>query len=309
MRRALRPGDPEWPPRLDELGPHPAPSLLWAEGVPLEPARPALAVVGTRRPTGAGLEAAYEIARSVAEAGWTVVSGLAVGVDATAHRAALGAGGHTVAVLGCGLDVDYPARNRELRSRLLREGTLLSEYPATTPPARHNFPLRNRIIAGLCLGVVVVEGSARSGALVTARLALDANRAVYAVPGSRRNPMAEAPNELIRTSRAALVTSAAHVFEDLAPALAWGRPEAPADGEVPACEEDEREVLMALDDVPLAPDHLAGSLGLKPGRLAVVLSQMEVRGWVVRGGGGYAITAAGARRRARGRRPVEGPPR
>ena len=294
MTRTLRPGDAEWPPSLMELGPHPAPTRLYADGVALEAQRPAVAVVGTRRPTGAGLDAAHGIAGALAEAGWVVVSGLAVGVDAMAHRAALEAGGRTVAVLGAGLDVDYPAANARLKDELRASGTLLSEYPAGVHPARHHFPLRNRIIAGLTLGVVVVEGSKRSGALITARLALDANRSVYAVPGSIRNPMAEGPNELIRTARAALVSTAAHVFEDLAPALAWAA--APGAGtEVTACTETERAVLSALDDAPLAPDHLAVSLGLTPGRLAAVLSLMEVRGWVARASGGYALTSAGAR--------------
>jgi DNA processing protein len=294
MTRTLRPGDAEWPPSLMELGPHPPPSLLFADGVALEPRRPAVAVVGTRRPTGAGLEAAHSIAGALAEAGWVVVSGLAVGIDAIAHRAALEAGGRTVAVLGAGLDVDYPTANAQLKDDLRASGTLLSEYPAGVQPAPHHFPLRNRIIAGLTLGVVVVEGSLRSGALVTARLALDANRSVYAVPGSIRNPMGEGPNELIRTGRAALVTTVAHVFEDLAPALAWQAPVG-AGPEVTACTDTERAVLRSLDDTPLAPDHLAGALGLTPGRLAVLLSLMEVRGWVARASGGYALTSAGAR--------------
>jgi DNA processing protein len=299
MTRTLRPGDGEWPARLMELGPHAAPIQLFARGAVLDPSRPAVAVVGTRRPTGAGVEAARAISGALAEAGWVVVSGLAIGVDAAAHRAALEAGGRTVAVLGCGLDVDYPRANMGLKTAIAASGTLLSEYPAGTPPIRHNFPLRNRIIAGLSLGVVVVEGSVRSGALVTARLALDANRSVYAVPGSSRNPMAAGPNELIRTARAALVTSAAHVFEDLAPALAWSPDERASPGRAPACTDEEAGVLRALDDAPLAADHLAEALGLAPGRLGVLLSLLEVKGWAVRMSGGYALTGAGARALAR----------
>ena len=174
----IHPGDPEWPARLSELGPHRRPAALHAEGEGLRSELPFVAVVGTRRPTGAGVEAAERIARGLAEAGWVVVSGLAVGIDAVAHRAALDAGGTTVAVLGCGLDVAYPARNVALRRRIAEQGTVLTEYPAGTRPARRNFPERNRIIAGLCLGAVVVEGSLRSGAMVTARLALDMNRSV-----------------------------------------------------------------------------------------------------------------------------------
>ena len=291
--RMIRPGDPEWPPRLRELGPHRPPAALHAQGGPL-PDLPAVAVVGTRRPTGAGIEAAERIARGLAEAGWVVVSGLAVGIDAAAHRAALDAGGTTVAVLGCGLDVAYPARNLGLRRRIAERGTLLTEYPLGMPPARHHFPERNRIIAGLCLGAVVIEGSLASGAMVTARLALDMDRAVYALPGSCRNPTAEGPNELIRTSRALLVTEAAHIFEDLAPSLAWPAA-APARSDRPDCSDEERSVLDALDDAPLPLERIARSTGLTPGRAAVLMSQLEVRGLVRRAREGYTLAAAGAR--------------
>ncbi|CAN5719287.1 hypothetical protein BH24ACT26_BH24ACT26_20470 [soil metagenome] len=297
MTRVLRRGDAEWPGRLGELGPHRPPEKLFAEGAPLEPEVPAVAVVGTRRPSATGRAAAYEIAGGLAEAGWIVVSGLAVGVDAVAHRAALEAGGRTVAVLGCGLDVGYPARNLELKARIVEQGTLITEYAFGAPPAKHHFPMRNRIIAGAALGVVVVEGSMRSGALVTARLGLDMNRSVFAVPGSPRNPMAEGPNELIRTSQAALVTEVSHVFEDLAPGLAW-REQDRSGSDDPArhLTDDENGVLRALDDVPLGIDQLARDLDLAPGRIAILLSQLEVRGLVVRWRGGYARSSAGSRR-------------
>jgi len=298
VRRTLRPGDPEWPHALGELGPLPAPELLHAEGRPLDASLPAVAVVGTRRPTGAGVDAARALARGFDEAGWVVVSGLAVGIDAAAHGGALEAGGCSIAVLGCGLDVDYPAANRALRRRLCGSGTVLSEYGAQAPPARHHFPRRNRLIAGLSLGVVVVEGGRRSGALVTARLALEANRSVYAVPGSIRNPMAEGPNELIRTSSAALVTGVVDVFEDLAPALVHSPPPIGGQAGAPRPDDAERALLGELDDAPQPPDVLGGRLGLAPGRLAALLSQLEVKGWAARTGGAYALTGTGARARA-----------
>jgi DNA processing protein len=256
-----------------------------------------VAVVGTRRPTGAGVEAAARIATGLAEAGWVVVSGLAVGIDAAAHRAALEAGGHTVAVLGCGLDVDYPRANAELKSAIASEGTLLSEHALGAPPARRHFPARNRIIAGISLGIVVIEGALQSGALVTARLALDMDRSVYALPGSWRNPMAAGPNELIRTSRAALVTDVAHVFEDLAPALAWShqRLERAARALRQSCTPEERAVLRALDESPLSPDALARVVGIPGGALAATLSKLEVRGLVARERAGYVLCRAGAR--------------
>jgi DNA processing protein len=296
-RRLLAPGAPEWPDRLEELGPYDPPRRLYVEGRSIDPARPAIAIVGTRRPTAAGVEAAADLARGVSEAGFTVVSGLAVGIDASAHRAALDGGGHTIAVLGCGLDVDYPARNRQLRKRIAEDGTLVTEYSGGTRPTRFSFPLRNRIIAGLSLGVVVVEGSLTSGALVTARLALDANRSVYAVPGSLRNAVARGPNELIRTGRAALVSSVDHIFEDLAPHLVW-RQGAGSPPKMAECTREERTVLAALDDSPLSADRLTALTGLAAGCLAATAARLEVRGLAVRSPGGVAVTAAGARARA-----------
>ncbi|MGH2731147.1 MAG: DNA-processing protein DprA [Actinomycetota bacterium] len=297
MNRTIRPRDPEWPERLSELAPHEPVKLLFARGRTIDPDAPAVAVVGTRRPSAAGIEAATSIARALGEAGVVVVSGLAVGIDAAAHRAALDAGATTIAVLGCGLDVAYPQRNRALKGAISERGTLVTEYPNGTHPTKAYFPQRNRIIAGLSLGVVVIEGAITSGALVTARLALEANRNVYALPGSIRNPMSQGPNELIRTGRAALVTKPEHIFEDLAPTLVW---EPRAESKAPRrveLDELEQSLLAHLDDAPVAPDRLASALDVPPGRMAVALSKMEVRGLVARRPGGYEITGAGARAR------------
>ena len=294
MTRPLRPGDSEWPDRLHELGPHRPPTELFACGRRLRSETPAVAVVGTRRPTGVGLQAAADIARGLAEAGWTVVSGLAVGIDAAAHEAALEVGGTTVAVLGCGLDVPYPTKNLELKRRIAERGTIVTEHPTGTPPCPHHFPERNRIIAGLSWGIVVVEGSIRSGAMVTARLGLEMNRSIYAVPGSLRNPMAAGPNALIRTSQAMLVTEVTHVFEDLAPSLS-GAAVTPRTSTERRCTDEELGVLRALDDVPLPLDRVVGSSGLPAGRAAVTLAQLEVRSLVVRSRGGYVVTEAGGR--------------
>ncbi len=293
VTRVIRPDDDEWPPELNELGPHRPPERLFAAGLPLARAAAAIAVVGTRRPTAAGMEAARHIAEGLAEAGLVVVSGLAVGIDAAAHRGALHAGGHTVAVLGCGLDVPYPRRNAGLKQEVEACGTLLSEYADGTPPEKHNFPMRNRIIAGLAAGVVVVEGGLTSGALVTARLALDANRGVYAVPGSTRNPMAAGPNELIRRNQALLVTSVDDVFEDLAPQLVSSRRD--GGGNQVALSDEEQAVLRCLDDVPATHDVLAAACDLARGRLAVALATLEIKALAVRLRGGYCITDAGTR--------------
>ena len=290
MSRIVSARDAEWPRRLSELGPYPPPGRLFVEGSPLPPDDAlVVAVVGTRRPTSTGLRVAQELATDLCASGVVVVSGLAVGIDAAAHRAALEASGHTVAVLGCGLDVDYPHRNLRLKQRLARSGALVSEYPDGVQPARHHFPRRNRIIAGLSDGVVVVEGAITSGALVTARLALDCNREVFAVPGSVRNPMAQGPNELIRTSQAALATSAADILEELAPGLAMTPP--PTFAEPLALSFEEEALLRALDDVPLSLEHICSSAQLEPGAAAAALSRLELRALVERSVAGYSRAA------------------
>lgn len=174
--------DPAYPPRLGEIAG--APSLLYALGDTALLGTRGVAVVGTRRATPYGRQAAARLAGDLATAGVTIVSGMAVGIDGVAHRAALDAGGATVAVLGCGLDVPYPPQNRSLRAEIARRGAIISEYPPGTPPDPGNFPARNRIVSGLTLATIVVEASVKSGALITARYALDQGRDVFAVPGS-----------------------------------------------------------------------------------------------------------------------------
>jgi DNA processing protein len=254
---------------------------------------PAIAIVGTRRPTVAGLEVAALLARGLAQAGFAIVSGLAVGIDAAAHQAALGAGGHTVAVLGCGLSQNYPRRNLGLKEQIAERGTILTEYDDDIPPAPFNFPQRNRIVAGLSTGVVVVEGSIKSGALVTARLALEMNRSIYAVPGSLRNPMAVGPNHLIKTSQAALVTTFKDICDDLAPSLVWGPEKSPLDAS-----DEEMSILGLLDDSPVSPDQLISHHPSAAGKMAMLLAGLEVKGWVRRAPSGYTISSAGARVRA-----------
>ena len=295
--RVVAPGDHEWPPQLSELETCRRLKRLYAVGASLDCGPKTIAIVGTRRPTAAGLEAAEMLASGLAQAGFTVVSGLALGIDSAAHRAALAAGGSTVAVLGCGVDVDYPKRNRSLKRQIAARGTLVTEYPAGTNPTPFTFPERNRIIAGLSMGVVVVEGGVRSGALITARLALDANRSVFAVPGSIRNPMAAGPNLLIRTSQAAVVTEVKHVCDELAPHLVWSETSSD-DAGVVELGDCERDVLALLDDAPVAPDQLCRRLDHPPGEVALALSRLEVRNLVLRRSVGYEISTAGARARS-----------
>jgi DNA processing protein len=196
--------------------------------------------------------------------------------------------------VGCGLDVPYPKKNVRLRQKIGMTGTLVSEYEQRTQPHRWNFPERNRIIAGLCQGVVVVEGGLRSGALITARHALDAGRNVWAIPGSTRNPMAIGPNELIRTGQAALIQGIEHVFEELAPRLVWEGTTQSA-GSTPDLGDDDAAVLAALDDVPTPIELIRRACGFAEGRLAMALTRLEVRGFALRRSAGYSLTDTGAR--------------
>lgn len=294
----LLPRDERWPALLDELGPAKRPARLYCRGLPI-PDRALVAVVGSRRPTVAGLDATRALVTGLVEAGYGIVSGLARGIDAAAHEAALEADGYTIAVLGFGLDVTYPRRNARLKERIAAEGTLVTEYEAGTQPRALHFPQRNRIIAGLSVATLVVEGGIKSGALITARCALEANRAVCAVPGSFRNPMSAGSNELIRRSEATLVTEVGHIFDELAPRAVW---DGPARLSLVPCpvelEDDEARVLALLDDAPTSPDRLCRELHLGVGAVALALSRLEVRGLVLRKGNGYEITTAGARVRA-----------
>lgn len=288
--------DEEWPDRLREIGSLEAITHLHLVGRRLDVAK-SVAIVGARHPTAAGIEAAETFSRQFVQAGYAIVSGLALGIDAAAHRAALDAGGYTIAVLGYGMDVVYPARQETLKRRIAQDGTLATEFPPGTPPHARNFPQRNRIIAALCQGVLVVEGGAKSGALITARHALDANRNVYAIPGSIRNPLAAGPNSLVRTGQAALVTDPKHVFDDLAPSEIWG---GAIDGRLdlpPDLDDLEARVLRFLDDVPLSPDHLCLKLELDPGKVGYTLSRLEIRGFVRRRSSGYELSQAGCRAR------------
>lgn len=299
-RRSIDPTHPEWPESLREFRTEQPIRRLFVEGAALPSGARAVAVVGSRRPTSAGVEAAATIARGLAEAGFSVVSGLAVGIDAVAHKTALDCGGHTTAVLGCGHDVDYPRYNSNLRKRIDYRGTVVSEYDLGVQPQKSHFPDRNRIIAGLSAAIVFVEGGLRSGGLITARHAFDGGRDVFAVPGSFRNPLGAGPNQLIRTSQAKLVTDVGQILEDLAPGLVWGRDDAdvPPAGN-PAVNDVEGRILLFLDETATPPDRLCMDLRLSWGQAALALAALEARGYVDKRPAGYALTTAGARVRER----------
>ena len=188
--------DPRYPPLLREI--YDPPLLLFARGRVELLASPMVAIVGTRRPTPYGVAVADRFGRELAGAGLAIVSGMARGIDTSAHRGALAVDGETLAVFGCGVDVIYPAENRKLADEIAAKGVLLSEFPMGTPGHPQHFPIRNRIVSGMCLGVVVVEGAEYSGSAITARLAMDQGREVFAVPGNITSKMSFGPNLLIR---------------------------------------------------------------------------------------------------------------
>jgi DNA processing protein len=206
--------DPRYPEPLRQIFDPPA--MLFARGrlELLETLK--LGVVGTRRPTPYGVAAAERLSADLAQTGLAIVSGMARGIDTAAHRGAISVNGNTIAVLGCGVDVVYPAENRKLAADLAQRGLLLSEFPMSTPAYPQNFPIRNRIVSGLSVGVLVVEGAQYSGSAITARLAMDQGREVFAVPGNITSKMSWGPNLLIKQG-AKLVQDAEDVLTELAP--------------------------------------------------------------------------------------------
>lgn len=268
------------------------PPLLYAAGrTELLQAPRRLALVGARNPTNQGERDARAFAQAFSAAGVCIVSGFALGVDAASHEGALTAAerdrsaGSTIAVLGTGCDRVYPARHRELAHRVAEHGLLLSEFPLGTPPARSNFPRRNRVISGLARGVLVVEAAVHSGSLITARLAGEQGRDVFAIPGSIHNPLAHGCHRLIREG-AKLVETAADVLDE----FEWSAPAAapePTQSEVQASEDGpEDDVLRALGYDIRSFDELAARTGWPADRLGAHLLDLELRGHVARQPGG-----------------------
>ena len=288
--------DPRYPELLRRTAD--PPQVLYVLGDPEVLAQPQLAVVGSRHPTPGGVETAFELARDLAAAGLVITSGLALGIDGAAHRGALAAGGLTVAVAGTGLDRVYPARHRDLAHRIAAEGTLVSELWPGTPPMPEHFPRRNRIIAGLALGTLVVEAALRSGSLITARLAAEEGREVFAVPGSIRNPLARGCHALIRQG-ASLVETPADVLQDLAPTLPAGRAgavPAPVDasGNEPELDPDHARVLACMGYDPVSVDSLVERSGLTAEVVSSILLLLELKGLVeAHGAARYARATQG----------------
>ena len=279
--------DPAYPARLREL-PNP-PTALFLHGDPdlLDLAQ--LAIVGSRTPSTGGRRTATEFAAHLAGAGLVIASGLANGIDAAAHEGALQVDGLTLAVTGTGLDRVYPARNKELAHRIAMTGLLVSEFPTGTPPLPANFPRRNRILAGLSLGTLVVEAALQSGSLITARLATENGREVFAIPGSIHNPLARGCHALIRQG-AKLVETAEHVLEELSPLLPatdqagqtlTGPPDAgPHADPEPAIDPQHAAVLDAMGFDPATTDQLVERTGFPAAEVSSILLLLEMQGHV-----------------------------
>lgn len=279
--------DPRYPPLLKELNDPPA--LLYLCGDPDLLALPQLAMVGSRNPSRSGEQTAQQFARHLSHTGLTITSGMALGIDASSHQGALEASGLTIAVVGTGLDRVYPARHRALAHAIAERGLLVSEFPLGTPPVKSNFPRRNRIISGLSVGTLVVEAAMKSGSLITARLAMEQGREVFAIPGSIHNPLARGCHRLIREG-AKLVETAEHVIEELAPLISLSlspvRAEEPVHFKPVRLDEEYLQLLDILGYEPTAVDVIVERSGLTAEAVSSMLLVLELQGFVDNAPGG-----------------------
>ena len=281
--------EPGYPPLLAEL--HDPPSRLFVRGEAEALSRPGVAVVGARSCSAYGAQVARTLARELAAAGVVVVSGLARGVDGEAHRGAVEAGGRTVAVLGCGIDRDYPRSHAELARRVVASGAVVSEYPPGVEPAPWRFPARNRIIAGLSLATVVVEARERSGALITADFALELGREVFAVPGEITSGLSAGTNDLLRQGAAPLTC-----VRDVLEALGI---EFEPTHRTASVSDAARSLLGFLDDGAAGADELTRASGLSSADVAAALVELELGGLAAQVDGVYRSFSSGRSRGAR----------
>ena len=268
-------GDAEYPVAIEELG-EDAPLLLFVKGSIVEEDRFSVAIVGSRKSSDYGEAVTSKISARLAGVGMTVVSGMARGIDTAAHRGALKAGGRTIAVLGCGLDVVYPPENRGLMDRIASSGAVISEFAPGTQPLKENFPRRNRLISGLSQGVIVVEAAPRSGSLITAKHALEQGKEVFAVPGSIMSETSQGTNDLLKQG-ARLVTSAEDVIEELAPVLKGfiksrvGAPDPELTGQ-------EKSLCGLLSGEPVHVDEISRQSGRQVAEVLATLLGLELKG-------------------------------
>jgi DNA processing protein len=275
--------EPEYPQNLLQI--YDPPVMLYVRGNPEALNLPSISIVGTRRPTLYGTQMAERLGRELAARGLVLVSGMARGIDAIGHQGAMAANGRAVGVLGTGVDVCYPKENRKLYEKVLERGAIVSEFPLGTHPAPENFPIRNRIVAGMPLGVVVVEGAQYSGSLITARLAMEFGREVFGVPGNVTQPVSFAPNQLIKQG-AKLITNGADVIEELptpvrAVLVQAEQPEAEQRNLLAAASlnSSEKKIYELLStDEPKHIDEIVESSGLNSSEVLATLFDLEMKG-------------------------------
>ena len=281
--------DPGYPPLLKEIYDPPFVLYIWGELLPAD--EWAVAVVGTRRATTYGKDVTRRLTHDLAANGVTIVSGLAYGIDAYAHQAALDAGGRTIAVLAHGLDTIYPPRNRNLAKKIAQSGALVSEFALGTRPEAKNFPARNRIISGLALGTLVVEAGKRSGALITADFAAEQGREVFAVPGNIYAPQSAGTNNLIQAG-AKPVMRVEDILEELNLTMVQAFQEV---REIVPANELESQLLAQLTDEPRHIDELGQAIGLPIAEISSTLTMMELKGMVHQVGGMNYVIARESR--------------
>ncbi len=270
--------DDDYPKRLKDI--YDPPALLYLRGELRKEDELAVAIVGSRKTSGYGREITERIGEDLARHGVTVVSGMARGIDSVGHHGALQGGGRTIAVLGCGVDVIYPSENRNLFYRIIDRGAVVSEFPMGSPPEAGHFPRRNRIISGLCIGVVIVQASADSGSLITAGYALEQGREVFAVPGNVGAEGSRGTNQLIKEG-AKLVEASEDILEEILPQ--WRREEEMArKGEALALRltEGEKSVYGLLSETPLHIDAIIRESQLDPGSVSSLLLNLELKGLI-----------------------------
>lgn len=272
-------GDSDYPEALLQTADPPL--LLYLQGRRALLTQPSLAIVGSRSPTAQGRDNARHFAQELSEAGLCIVSGLALGVDGAAHEGALRGEGKTIAVLGTGLDCIYPSRHRKLGQMVIEQGLLISEYALGTPPLPPNFPRRNRIIAGLSQGCLVVEAALQSGSLITARLASEAGREVFAIPGSIHSSLSRGCHALIRQG-AKLVENAQDVLEELPPLSPSAHPSAGPQEESADTPPQHQQVLQLMGFDPISLDSLQQRGGWAVAELSAFLLELELAGTVAR---------------------------
>lgn len=274
--------DPLYPLQLREIAD--PPPLLFVKGAPELLSRPQIAMVGSRNPSSVGVSTAIEFAQALSASGYVIVSGMALGIDAASHRGALNVGGATVAVVGTGLDRVYPACHKALATEIVASGAMVSEFPLTTKAKAGHFPRRNRLISGLCQGLLVVEAAQQSGSLITARLALEQNREVFAIPGSIHNPLARGCNALIRQG-AKLVETIEDVFEELGQYNQSCNVIAPQNAHT-VLDLEQQNLLKLIPYSPIAVDTLVQESGLSVEAISSMLLVLELQGYIAAAAGG-----------------------